>query len=143
VKARKKEFSAELKAVKKADPGRAKALAKEIAALDALMAKQAALEDELKTAKQTVKSIERTRDQLVDRARDGISDADAERLILARWMKTLAQSFEDRVQAHLTQLVGKVDLLWSKYAVTLKDIQAKRSDAAEKLSKFLTELGYE
>lgn len=143
IKARKKEFASELKAVKKTDAVRAKQLETEISALDALMAKHAALDDELKAAKQTVKAIERTRDQLVDKARDEISDADAERLILERWMKTLAHSFEDRVQAHLTQLVAKVELLWSKYAVTLKDIQAKRNDAAEKLSKFLKELGYE
>lgn len=143
IKARKKELSAELKTVKKSDPTRAKELDSEITVLDNLMAKHAALEDELKTAKQTVKAIERTRDQLVDKARDEISDADAERLILERWMKTLAHSFEDRVQAHLTQLVAKVELLWSKYAVTLKDIQAKRNDAADKLSKFLKELGYD
>jgi hypothetical protein len=36
-----------------------------------------------------------------------------------------------------------VELLWEKYAVTLKDIQEKRNDAAEQLSKFLMELGYE
>ncbi len=143
IKARKKEFASELKAVKKTDAVRAKQVEKEIAVLDALMAKHAALDEELKAAKQTVKAIERTRDQLVDKARDEISDVDAGRLILERWMKTLVHSFEDRVQAHLTQLVAKVELLWSKYAVTLKDIQEKRNNAAEKLSKFLKELGYD
>lgn len=143
IKARKKEFSAELKAVKKADPKRAKELTNEIGLLDGLMAKHTALEEELKTAKQTVKAIEKTRDQLVDKARDEISAADAERLILNRWMVTMAEAFDNRVQAYLTRLVGRVEILWSKYAVTLKDIQAKRDTAATKLARFLKELGYE
>jgi type I restriction enzyme M protein len=143
IKGRKKELAADLKSIKKTDAARAKALTNDIAALDALMAKHAALDDELRTAKQTVKAIEQKRDQLVDKARDEISAADAERLVLKRWMNTMAESFEDRVQAHLAQLVARVETLWSKYAVTLKDIQAKRDEAADKLAKFLKELGYE
>ena len=107
------------------------------------MEKHAALEEELKTAKQTVKAIERTRDQLIDKAREEISAPEAERLILQRWMGTMVRSFEDRLQAHLTHLVIKIELLWAKYAVTLKVIRKKRDSAADNLANFLRELGYE
>ncbi len=142
IKARKKEFSSELKAVKKTGPKRAKELDKELALLNSLMTKHAALESELKTANQSVKAIEKTRDQLIEKARDEISEADAERLILDRWMVTLAEAFENRVQAYLNQLVEYVEGLWSKYAVTLEDIKSQRNVAVAKLNKFLKGLGY-
>lgn len=143
IKARKKELTSELKPLKKADPTRAKALQAQIDVLTYRMAKHASLEDELKAAKQTVKAIESKRDQLVDKARDEISEADAERLILARWQRELVAAYESRQQAYLAQLVARVEMLWAKYAVTLKDIQAKRDASAEKLAGFLRELGYE
>ncbi len=142
IKARKKEFTAELKMVKKVDPARASQLEAEIGVLDAQMAKHATLELELKTAKQTVKGIEKTRDQLVDKARADITELDAERLILDRWMVTLAEAFEDRVQAYLADLVDRIRSLWSKYAITLTEIQAQRDAAASELQRFLKELGY-
>ena len=143
IKARKKEISAEIKAVKKSAPAMVKSLEAEVGVLNALMEKHAALEEELKTAKQTVKAIERTRDQLIDKAREEISAPEAERLILQRWMGTMVRSFEDRLQAHLTHLVIKIELLWAKYAVTLKVIRKKRDSAADNLANFLRELGYE
>lgn len=143
LKARKKELVREAKAVKKSDPVRAKTLDAEVEMVEAMMAKHAAKEDELKQAKQTVRAIELKRDALVERAREDISDADAERLILERWKKTLLDAYENRVAAYQGQLVARIDLLWSKYAVTLNDIQAKRKAAAEKLGNFLRELRYE
>lgn len=143
LKACKKELAREAKALKKKAPADAKALEIEISKVESLMAKHTAKENELKTAKQTVKAIELKRDVLVDKARDAISDADAEQLILERWKKTLVSAYENRVGSYQAQLVEKVELLWAKYAVTLKDIQAKRTAAATKLSAFLTEKGYE
>lgn len=143
LKGRKKALSTELKAVKKIDPVRAKVLDNEIKGIDAKMAKHVAKEDELKTAKQTVKGIEARRDDLVDKARDNITPADAEHLILSRWKKTLLDAYENRVAAYQNQLVARVELLWSKYAVTMNDIQARRKAAADKLGAFLRERGYE
>lgn len=143
LKARKKELSREAKALKKTAPAEAKLLEAAFSKVDALMAKHSTKEDELKTAKQTVKAIEQKRDVLVDKARDEISDEDAEKLILDRWMKTLLSAYENRVGAYQAQLVSRVEQLWGKYAVTLLDIQAKRTAAAAKLSAFLKEKGYE
>lgn len=143
IKAQKKELNAQLKLVKKSDPAEAKRLAEEIEALDARMARHTELEAELKTAKQTVKAIEKKRDDLVDAAREKISDEEAKELILARWMSTLMDSYESRLQQMLAGLVGRVESLWEKYAVTLEQIEAERDAAAKKMAAFLKELGYE
>lgn len=143
IKTRKKGLSSELKAVKKTDLQRAKVLHGEIKEIDAKMAKHVAKEVELKAAKQTVKSIEARRDELVDKAREKITPAEAEQLILARWKQTLLDAYENRVAAYQSQLVARVELLWSKYAVTVNDIQAKRKAAADKIGTFLKERGYE
>jgi type I restriction enzyme M protein len=39
--------------------------------------------------------------------------------------------------------VAAVENLWGKYAVTAKQIEAERDEAAKALQDFLVELGYE
>jgi type I restriction enzyme M protein len=39
--------------------------------------------------------------------------------------------------------VAAIENLWSKYAVTARQIEAERDQAAEALKAFLVELGYE
>ena len=143
LKTRKKSMNAELKVAKKADPVRAKAIDIEIKNIDALMVRHVTKEDELKKAKLTVRSIELRRDELVDKARDEITPEDAGGLILARWKRTLLAAYEARVAAYQADLAVQVELLWSKYAVTLTDIQGKRKAAADNLAVFLKERGYE
>lgn len=143
LKARKKALNADLKAVKKADPALAKTIDLKIKGVDALMAKHVAKEDELKKAKVTVRTIELKQDDLVEKARDAITPEEAEELILARWKQALLAAYEARVGAYQADLVARVELLWSKYAVTLKDIHEKRQAAADRLAMFLKERGYE
>lgn len=143
LKTRKKSMNAELKVAKKTKPVQAKTIDIEIKKIDALMVRHVAKEDELKKAKLTVRSIELKRDDLVDKARDEITPEKAEELILARWKRTLLAAYEDRVGAYQADLVACIELLWSKYAVTLTDIQTKRQAAADKLAAFLKEKGYE
>jgi len=143
LKARKKALNAELKVSKKADPALAKTIDLQIKGVDALMAKHVAKEDELKKAKVTVQTIELKRDELVEKARDEITPEEAEKLIVARWKRTLLAAYEARVDAYQADLVARIELLWSKYAVTLTDIQAKRQAAAAKLAVFLKERGYD
>jgi len=80
---------------------------------------------------------------LVEKARDEITPEEAEKLIVARWKRTLLAAYEARVDAYQADLVARIELLWSKYAVTLTDIQAKRQAAAAKLAVFLKERGYD
>lgn len=144
LKARKKEVSAELKGLKKSgDADYVKELQEELAQIEELMAKHSAAEDELKLAKATVKGIEKKRDELVEAARAKISDEEAERLILNRWMRTLATSYEERLQAYRDALVQRIDVLWSKYAVTLEDIHVLRSEKAALVAKLLRGFNYE
>ncbi len=144
LKARKKEAAAELKALKKAgDAVQKSALQVELAMIDGLLAKHMAAEDELKQAKATVKGSEKKRDELVDAARAKISDTEAERLILNRWMRTLATAYEDRLRAYRDALVQRVETLWSKYAVTLDELNAERKEKSDLVAKLLREFGYE
>lgn len=144
LKARKKEISVELKSIKKGgSPEQLNALQSELALVEGLLAKHADAEDELKQAKATVKGIEKKRDELVDAARAKISDAEAERLILNRWMRTLATAFEDRLKAYRDALIQRVEALWSKYAVTLDELNMLRKDKAEVVARLLREFGYE
>lgn len=144
LKVRKKEISTELKTLKKGgDAALTTKLQSELVLVEGLMAKHAAAEDELKQAKATVKGIEKKRDELVDAARAKISDAEAERLILNRWMRTLATAYEDRLQAYRDVLVQRVEALWSKYAVTLDELNTLRKYKAEWVASLLKEFGYE
>ena len=143
LKARKKEVAAELKPLKKAgDPAYKKELQEELEQIEELLAKHSAAEDELKQAKATVKSIEKKRDELVDAARDKISEAEAERLILNRWMHTLATSYEARLLAYRDVLIQHIENLWTKYAVTLEELTAIRNKKAELATKLLRKFGY-
>jgi len=144
LKARKKEVAAELKSVKqKDDPSYHAELKGEAEHLNELLAKHAAKEAELKTAKQTVKNVEKRRDELVDAARAKISAEEAEQLILNRWMRTLATSYESRLRAYRDALLQRIEGLWLKYAVTLDDLSVQRLEKADLVSKLLREFGYE
>ncbi|MFH7043523.1 hypothetical protein ABT392_14570 [Paucibacter sp. JuS9] len=101
------------------------------------------MEDELKTAKQTIKNVEKRRDDLVDAARAKISDDEAEQLILNRWMRTLASAYESRLQAYRDSLIQRIETLWSKYAVTLDHLAEQRREKAELVVKLMREFGYE
>ena len=125
------------------DAAYVKELTDELELVEDLLAKHAAAEDQLKQAKATVKGIEKKRDELVDAARAKISDAEAERLILSRWMRTLATAYEDRLQAYRDALILRVETLWSKYAVMLDELNAVRKNKADLVAKLLREFGYE
>jgi type I restriction enzyme M protein len=144
LKTRKKEVSTELKGLKKGgNPAYVKQLQGELSLINELMTKHSTAEDELKQAKATVKGIEKKRDDLVEAARAKISDAEAERLILNRWMRTLATAYEERLHAYRDALVQRVETLWSKYAMTLEELKAARKEKADLVAKLLREFGYE
>ncbi len=120
-----------------------KGLLAEAEMADGILARHAAKDEELKQAKATVKNVEKRRDELVDAARAKISEAEAERLILNRWMRTLATSYENRLHSYRDALVTRVELLWSKYAVNLDDISRQQREKAIEVADLLREFGYE
>ena len=102
-----------------------------------------ALEDEVKTLRANIRSIENNRDELVQSAREKISTDEARTVIIERLRKTLMEIYETYLRADQRACVRAIENLWEKYAVTAKEIETARDTAARDLQAFLVELGYE
>ncbi len=93
--------------------------------------------------KPAIKSTEAKKDELVAQARLKISKAEARQVIVERLGKVLFESYRQYLRADQRACIAAVENLWGKYAVTAKQIEAERDEAAKALQKFLVELGYE
>lgn len=102
-----------------------------------------ALEEELKQCKRVIKEIKDRKQNLVDQARELITDEQAKELILVRWNMVLHQTINGYLQAHCRQLLLTVENLHNKYTTPLHSILLKREDDSKLLNDFLIELGYE
>ncbi len=111
--------------------------------IEAKLATHKALEDEAKTLKTAIKSTEATKDKLVEQARLKISQDEARQVIVERLGKLLFESYRQYLRADQRACIAAVENLWSKYAITAKQIEAERDEAAKALQDFLVELGYE
>ncbi len=111
--------------------------------LEAQLARHKALEDEARALKALIKSTEKNRDELVERARLKISRDEARVVILERLGNVLFDSYRHYLRADQRACVAAIENLWSKYAVTAKQIETERDEAAQVLRKYLVELGYE
>ncbi|MFA5924565.1 MAG: hypothetical protein WC856_25305 [Methylococcaceae bacterium] len=101
------------------------------------------LEDEAKALKADSRAIENKQQELVEQARANISNDEARVVIIERLRKSLIDSYQTYLKADQRQCIAAIENLWSKYAVTAKEIEAERDQAAEELKAFLAELGYE
>ena len=111
--------------------------------LDKQLALHKTLEDEARTLKATIKTTEATKTQLVEQARLKIRTDEARQTIIERLGQVLFSSYQQYLRADQRACVAAVENLWGKYAVTAKQIEAERDEAAEELQRFLVELGYE
>lgn len=102
-----------------------------------------ALEDEAKALKAAIKSTEAKKDELVEQARLKISKDEARQVIVERLGKLLLESYRQYLRADQRACIAAVENLWGKYAVTAKQIESERDEAAKSLHNFLVELGYE
>ncbi|HUW29524.1 MAG TPA: N-6 DNA methylase [Sulfuriferula sp.] len=102
-----------------------------------------ALEDEAKQLKAELRATEKKQEELVAAAREKISTDEAKGVILERLHRLLLQTYEGYLRADQRACVAALENLHGKYAVTAKQIEAKRDEAAAKLKAFLVELGYE
>jgi type I restriction enzyme M protein len=129
----------------KRDPalGDWQAFAKEAERIEAQLKRHKALEDEAKTLKAHIKTTTEKRDALVEQARKKISADEARVIIVERLGKVLLASYQHYLRADQRACVVAVENLWRKYAVTAKQIEDKRDEAAAALQAFLMELGYE
>ena len=114
-----------------------------IQAIDAQLARHVALDDELKTLKAHIREVEKQKETLIASARAKITEAEAKKLILARFKRLLTEQFDSYLRQYQRAFIAAVENLWSKYAVTTKQILAERDREAATLNAFLKELGYE
>jgi type I restriction enzyme M protein len=101
------------------------------------------LENELKECATLIRAIEQQKEQLVEQAREKITEDEAKQLIEARWLSRLHTTLNSYLEVHTRQLQQAVEELHDKYTVTLTDILTGRDTYTKELNKFLEELGYE
>lgn len=144
LKAELKELKARAKLAKKeGEKGDWNTYNREAGEIEAKLERHKALEDEAKQLKAEIRATEKRRDDLVAVARAKISADEAKTVILALLRRVLFDTYETYLRADSRQLLAALENLHAKYAVTAKDIEAKRNHAATKLKSFLEELGYE
>jgi type I restriction enzyme M protein len=142
LKAALKEANAQAKLAKKEkrDPAEFVARAK---AAEQRLARHKALEDEARQLKADLRATEKKEEELVAAAREKIDGNEARRVILDRLHRLLVQTYESYLRADQRACLAALENLHAKYAVTAKDIEAKRDAESAKLRSFLAELGYE
>jgi type I restriction enzyme M protein len=106
------------------------------------LAAHKALEDETKALKAELRAAERKREELVAAARDKITPEAARNQILSRFRNTLFATYRAYLDANRRAVTGSIENLHDKYAVTVRDIDKKRRDAAVELDSYLKALGY-
>ena len=144
LKAKLKEAKASAKLAKK--EGDKSELATYLAEADEIekrLARHKALEDEAKQLKAELRATEKKQEELVAAAREKISADEAKGVILERLHRLLMQTYEGYLRADQRACIAALENLHGKYAVTAKQIEARRDEAAAKLKGFLVELGYE
>ena len=111
--------------------------------LEAQLAQHKKLEDEAKALKALTRSTEKHRDELVAQARQKISPSEARQVILQRLEQALMDSYGQYLRADQRACVAALEKLWGKYAVTAKELETQRENAATELAGYLERLGYE
>ena len=144
LKAKLKEAKASAKLAKKeGDKDELGAYLREADEIEKRLVRHKALEDEAKQLKAELRATEKRQEKLVAAAREKISTDEAKGVILERLHRLLLQTYEGYLRADQRACTGALENLHGKYAVTAKQIEAKRDEAAAKLKGFLVELGYE
>jgi len=111
--------------------------------VESRLAAHKALEDEAKALKASIRASEAHKLELVEQARAKISRDEARQIIIERLGKLLIESYRQYLRADQRACVAAIENLWAKYAVTARQIEAERDEAASALQKYLMELGYE
>jgi type I restriction enzyme M protein len=110
---------------------------------EARLARHKALEDEGKQLKAELRATEKKEEDIVEAAREKIRQDEAKTVILERLHRLLVQTYESYLRADQRACLTALENLHRKYAVTAREIEARRVAAAAKLKEFLVELGYE
>ncbi len=108
----------------------------------ARLAQHKALEDEARLLKADLRAAEKRREDLVAAARAKITPEDARVQILRRFREHLFATYRAYLDTDRRAVTAVIENLHDKYAVTVQDIEQKRSDAAAELDGYLKALGY-
>ena len=111
--------------------------------VEAKIARHNELKEEQKKCSATISEIKKRKDDLIEKAREKITPAEAKKLILTRWQRVLHTTVMEYVNRYERALISELEKRYVKYADTLTSILEKRDKAAEELNGFLQELGYE
>ena len=84
---------------------------------EAKIKKHTDLEEELKECRKVIKAITQRKDQLVEQAREKITDEEAEKLIVARWNKTLHSIVDAYIEDFARNLQLDIEHIYEKYTV--------------------------
>jgi type I restriction enzyme M protein len=142
LKAELKEAKAQAKLAKK-ENREAKSYLARADEIETRLARHKALEEEAKQLKAELRVTEKKQQELVAAAREKISSEEAKVVILDRLRRLLVQTYEGYLRADQRACLAALENLHRKYAVTAREIEARRNAAAERLKGFLVELGYE
>ena len=111
--------------------------------IESQIARHKTLEDEARQLKTLIKSTEQKRYELVEQARLNIDNSEARQVIIERLGSVLLESYQQYLRADQRACIAAIENLWSKYAVTAKQIEEERDESMHVLKSFLVELGYE
>jgi type I restriction enzyme M protein len=106
------------------------------------LAAHKALEDEVKALKAELRTAERKKDELVEKAREKISREEARDEILKRFRRIVHDTYRHYLDADRRAVTAAIENLHDKYAVTLRDIEMQRATAVNELDGYLKALGY-
>jgi type I restriction enzyme M protein len=101
-----------------------------------------ALKRKLTAAKARLKALHKGFSDRLEAAQAEVDAEQAEALVLDILKADLLRELDRRVVAHRQAVVTAVESWWSKYRVTLRDIEGERDTAKARLDGFLGELGY-
>lgn len=101
-----------------------------------------ALKKQLAAAKKRQKALRTGFAERLETAEEEVDGSQARELVLGLLRDDLTQELERRVVAHRQRVVSAVEGWWTKYRVTLRDVEAERDLAKGRLDGFLRELGY-
>jgi type I restriction enzyme M protein len=110
--------------------------------IETQLARHKALEDEARQLNILIKATEKSRDELVARARLKISNDEARVAIVERLGNVLFESYRHYLRADRRACITAIESLWTKYAITATQIEVAREEAEVALKAYLLELGY-
>jgi type I restriction enzyme M protein len=121
---------------------RGEAIVETLADAEVRLARHKALDDEAKALKSDLRAAERRRETFVAAARAKITPEAARTQILLRFRTALFATYGAYLDENRRAVTAAIENLHDKYAVTVRDIERKRSDAAAELGEYLKALGY-